>query len=269
MDNLPTITDKVLAQIHDATPRPRAYFVIRNALFWLLALAAVLVGALAVAPIIFRTVNAGAVLGPGSMPLWPLMRVLPLFWLLLMGGCGYLAYREVRATRKGYTYELSTLVLGMVLLSTLLGIMFYTQGAGFRLDGLAGEYVPFHASLERLQEESWRRPEAGMLVGRIASDGDEGEGVRVIDPARVVWQVTFDERVPLERVDALQEGERVGMRGAVVDLEAHTFIACEVRSLEFAGRGDTESGAKRLMLLGERKMMMRRTTECAEVRPHD
>lgn len=268
MDNT-TITDKVLARIHDATPHSRAYFTMKNVLMWLLALVSIVVGALAVGSIIFRTVNAGVALAPGALPLRPLMRVIPVLWVVLTSAFGYLAYREVRATRKGYKYELSTIVLAMLLTSTVLGIIFYSTGMGFRLDTLAGEYVPFHASLERIQEESWLQPMRGMLVGRIRADGDEGEGVQVIDPARVVWQVTFAERVSDDRIAALQEGERVGMRGAVIDPVAHTFLACEVRSLEFAGRGDLERMPMHSMHMGERKVSALRTTECEEVSPRD
>lgn len=267
MDNKPTISDKILERIEVVTPHSRTYFTLRNVGMWALAVCSVIVGALAVASIIFRAVNAGAVLGPGMPRIGPIARLIPVLWLVLVAGFGYLAYREVRATKRGYKYELSTLVLAMLLASAMLGIVFYVLGAGFRLDRLAGQYVPFHTSLERIQQERWLEPENGFLVGVVV--GETERGVTLVDPARVEWSVEFAPSVVPRQIEALNEGERVGMRGALLDSTEHKFLACEVRSLEFAGRGMQKAPPHRLFKMDERKFGPARITECEDVRPRD
>lgn len=268
MDNKPTITEKILERIETTTPHSRTYFTLRNAGMWLLAAVSIVVGALAVGSILFRAANVGMALGPGGPRVGSLVRLVPVVWVALVAGFGYLAYREVRATRKGYKYELSTILLTMVLTSMVLGVTFYVTGAGFRLDRLAGRYVPFHTPLERIQEDGWLRPEHGFLVGVISEEAEEGDAL-LVDPAGVLWQVTFAPAVSEAEIAALAEGERVGMRGKTLDATLHRFIACEVRSLEFAGRGMMGLAERRMLSMGERKLMALRTTECEDVRPRD
>lgn len=259
-----TISEKVLERIEHTTPRSRRYFVLRNAGIWALAGAAIFVGALAVASVIFRAVNTGAVIRPGMSPFRLVFLAVPILWALLVGAFGYVAYREIRSTRKGYKYEFSTVLLGTLLASTVLGIAFYVSGAGFVLDRLAVRNLPFKADLEHLQQERWFQPESGFLIGTVRADA--GAAVQVTDPEDVVWAVQFTDAVSEKKIESLEEGERVGLRGRALNTKELTFLACDIRSLEFDGRGPLfmRQHAKRMHALGERKMPPERSTECED-----
>lgn len=258
MDNKEkTVSEKVLERIESSnvSPRSRTYFSLKNFGMWLLAGLSVLVGALAVSSILFRTVNIPLVLPPGPPP--PFVEILflmPFLWIALLVLFGYLAYREIRSTKRGYKYELSTLLLGVALISCVLGIVFYKTGTGLILDRFAAQHVPFQKNLEDLQRQRWMNPENGFLVGKVLSISDSN--LLLADPNDTAWTVTFTQDVRAVVV----AGERVGVRGEITDAEMHMFTACEIRSLEFAGRPPHP---------GERKPVEKRNSKCEDVRPLD
>jgi hypothetical protein len=264
MTHKPTISDKVLERIKDTQPYSRTYFMVRNIGMWSLAGLSILIGGLAISSTIFRVANAPAALRPGVPPISELLLVMPFLWLIVLGGFGYLAYREIRSTRKGYKYEFTTLMLGTLLASFVFGILFYVTGMGFLLDRFAARHVPFHPDLERVQQDRWLNPRDGFLVGVIEDTSENG--IEVTDPGNVVWQVSFAESVSDEQIAVLSQGERIGIRGVLLDVETHMFLACAIRSLEFEGRGSVPP-PERLFARGERNTPPPRSTECEGVRP--
>ncbi len=257
-------SEKILERIKDAkvTPRSRLFFSLKNAAFWLLAGVSVLVGALAVSSILFRLINIPRVLPPGlpPPPFAVVFHLVPVLWIALFTAFSYLAYREVRSTKRGYRYELPPLLLMLLILTAGLGFAFYETGTGIVLDRFAARHVPFQRDLEGLQRERWLRPENGFLVGRLTDVTPAG--IRISDPKEVVWEITFSESISDEKKGRLESGERVGVRGRVLDADANTFLACDVRSLEFEGRLPSP-----MMRAGEKNPPEMRSTECEDVRP--
>ncbi len=237
MDTHNTTSDKVLERIkaEQIAPRSRNYFRFKNIGFWLLAALAVLVGAAAVSSVLFRIVNIPRVLPPGiHPPAFDMIYLMPVLWIVLFGVFSYLAYREIRSTNNGYKYELSTLLLSLLLVSLVLGTALYSVGTGLLLDRLAGHHLPFARDLEGLQRDRWLNPEHGFLVGIIRASTPEG--LVLVDPGQKEWQVTFAPSVPMDAKNALSAGERVGLRGVILTATPQTFLACDIRSLEFSGR---------------------------------
>ncbi|MEK7079891.1 MAG: hypothetical protein AAB883_00540 [Patescibacteria group bacterium] len=265
MDNQKTISEKVLNRIMDAktAPRSRLYFMLRNSGMWLLAFLSIVLGALAISSFIFRAVNTGPALRPGLPPIPEILLAVPFLWIICIAVFGYLAYREVRSTRRGYRYELTTLLLATILASGALGIVFYATGVGFMLDRAAAHYLPFHTDLERVQRDRWLAPREGFLVGAVRLQEDEDTYI-LQDPEDIEWTITFATTIPDEKLDRLEEGQRIGVEGEILDIEAHTFLACDIRSLEFEGRGFVPPHTP-----GERKNLPPRTNGCEDVRPLD
>ncbi|MBU2103817.1 hypothetical protein KKD95_02280 [Patescibacteria group bacterium] len=259
-----TIADKVLERVEQLQlkPRSRQFFKLRNIGIWFLAALSVVVGGLAISSIIFRSVNAGAALRPGTPPLQEALLVMPFLWIILMVIFVYVAYREIRSTKRGYKYSLTALILGTLLASSVLGIVFYTAGAGFMLDRFAARHVPFHADLEGIQRERWQHPADGFLAGTVGAQTETG--IRLMDSENQEWQVTFSDTIPEKRLQ-LTEGERVGLRGTLIDAQARTFLACDVRSLEFEGRGLQPPRPPQMRI--ERKDLPPRSNRCEDVRP--
>ncbi len=263
-----SIADKVLERIETETPRSRTYFWLRNILIWLLAGLSVVIGALAVSLIIFRIINASVAFGPDRPILDDLFLIVPIVWIGITALFGYLAYREVRSTRRGYRYQLSTIILGTVLASVVLGVLFFAAGTGFILDRLAGRHAPLlHQDLERVQGERWLRPENGFLIGTV--EATSANGVVISDPREVRWEVVFEGEALSFPLDSLEPGERVGMRGRVADESETVFVACEIRSLELEGRRPFRPLRDQVAGGGERKIDALHSNGCEDVRPRN
>lgn len=266
-----TTSEKILERIKadKVAPRPRLFFSLKNAGLWTLAAVSVLVGALAVSSMLFRLINIPRVLPPGlpPPPFATFLYLVPFLWIVLFGAFSYLAYREVRSTKRGYRYDLRAILLLLLILTGGLGYAFYSTGTGLVLDRFAAKHVPFQRDLEGLQRERWQSPETGFLVGELSAATPSG--IVLLDPRNDEWEVTFAESVPAEKKDSLSAGERVGVRGTVIDLEEHLFLACDVRSLEFEGRAlNTERRPAPSAAQG-RKVLEMRTNGCEDVRPLD
>lgn len=255
----------LLKRVFDAgaKPIPKQYFSAKNVALWFLAVLSALVGGLAVSSIIFRAVNISGVLPSAGvhLPLPLFAHLLPFVWILLLVLFSYLAIREIRATKRGYRYEYSVLLLSLLLTSCVLGIGFYASGIGARLDRFAVRHTPFMADIREGQAVRWLRPESGFLMGVVSNKTDTG--FTVTDPEHVVWTVTTD---PDALVESFDEDELVGVRGTTTDRMLHSFEACAVRSLEF--RGDKRPPFPELVSTkNERKSPRMRSTECGDVRP--
>ena len=256
------IADKILKRIGESnvSPAPKLFFSARNAVLWLLAVLTTLVGSLAVSSIIFRIVNIQGVLSPhlGAPALPLLARLIPFLWIGLFGIFFYTSYLEIRATRRGYKFELSTLVLGVLLTSCVFGIAFYATGVGASLDRYASNRAPAIGGIEREQRKQWMRPEGGFLVGKV--DRVATSTLVLTDPENKKWTVYL----PPDQ-SAVAVGERAGIEGEVVNADERTFRACMVRSLEFSGeRHPPFPGGKKS---NARKGNKARSTTCEGVRP--
>lgn len=263
-NNHSSLSEKILERIERAgvRPIPKSYFSFKNIAFWTLAALSVLVGGLSVSSIIFRAVNLPAVLPPGvELPIPLFVRLMPFLWIALLSLFSFIAYREVRATRKGYRYAFSTLLLSLLLGSMILGIGFYASGLGARLDLYAARHVPFVGRIDEEQRERWMRPERGFLIGHITAI--DGDSFTLEDPEHTLWTVLTNEELA---TTSLATEVRVGVRGTITDTDTHIFQACDIRSLEFSGeRKPAFPQMKRDER--ERKPDSARIKECEGVRP--
>jgi len=268
MEYKSTTKERILKSVDKVTPRSRQYFILRNVSMWSLAVLSVILGGLSISSILFRAINATQTLGPKPPPLPDFFLILPYAWILLIALFGYLAYQNVRDTERGYKYELWALILGTALASCVLGMVFFAMGIGSFLDRTASRVFPFHPDLERIQEERWMNPENGFLIGEITS-AVPGEDLLLTDPKQVVWKLVLSSGSTISIQETLKPGDRVGVRGKVLNDTEKIFLACSIRSLELNGRGSPPFGGPAFSRSIERKESGVRSTECEDVRPLD
>lgn len=268
------ISEKVLNRIESehTVPHSRPYFVWRNVFIWFFALCTLLLGAGAIASTIFRVVNMSRVLPPHIFvftfeTLRSVLIALPLIWLALCGLFGYVTYYEIRSTKKGYQYELSTLLLLLTVISGVLGFGLYRVGSGYTLDHFASRTLPFHQDLDVLQAEQWLQPENGFLVGLVSDVLDDGFVLE--DVEHNVWNVFYADTVSDKDREFVVTNARVGLRGTVIDADENVFSVCSIRPLDIRGRAPFVPHS-RIMVTErpERNVMPVRIIECEGVRPH-
>ena len=147
-NNPDRLADAVLKQIADEhlVPKARWEFVFRNSFFWTLGAIAVLIGAAAFSATIFDIMNVDWRLAPithGSF-IALFFSAAPFLWvvaLLLFVAVGYV---NIRQTRHGYRYSLTTIAVGAVLTSVTLGTALYAAGVGHFVEESLGAHVPFY-----------------------------------------------------------------------------------------------------------------------------
>ncbi len=271
-----TISEKILERIETekVAPKARYYFVGRNVVMWSLAGTSILVGAVAVSTIIFRTHNIWRILPPRmsyhQVIFSEFLNLVPLLWLVIFVSFGCLAYMEIRHTRQGYKYELSTLLLLMVVTSGALGIVLYVLGSGYMVDQVASKHLSFQPQIEMLQRRYWLNPDQGFLVGEVGTTTTET--FTLVDPQGFIWSVSYASTTPTEDRGFVVTTQRVGLLGNVLDLENRMFEVCRVKPFEVRGRGvflkhALPSMSVSIEKLDERKILIVRNNECEDVRP--
>jgi hypothetical protein len=254
------ISESVLEKIKETSTKPKSfwYFKTKDIGLWILAVMTTLLGALSVSSIIFRLSNISRLV-PNNLPaeLRPpheILLSLPFFWLVLFLVFAFTLSKEIRLTKTGYKYETKTVFAVIGVISCTLGVGLYFVGSGYILDRFASHHIPFHPDIEILQSQGWFRPETGFLVGEVVTVGDDIFSLR--DPGGALWQIRLDNDVDGVPV-IISEGERLGLRG-VKDADDFQFTVCDIRLLDFAGRGLSHIPS------GERKILSARMNGCGE-----
>lgn len=201
------VCNNVLEQIKKGTVKQKSKweFTVRRLALALGFLLTIICGALATATTIFL-VRANdwefrEDLGIGFISFF--VKSLPFFWLLMFVLFITAAYFELKQTKKGYKYELTSIVAVVIIVSTSLGFILHLAGAGKKLDQIALDSLPPYEKLVKgPQFEIWLSPEQGFLAGKIIEVNDR-QSVILIDYAEQEWQVILP---TVQRPRVLQTG---------------------------------------------------------------
>lgn len=148
------LSQKIVEEIRKGAPQlPRSYFFIKNSSFWSLAIASIVIGGLVISALMFRVIVMTQ-FEPEVPPSGPveLLYLVPILWLILLSAFIYLAYKAARKTERGYRYELSTIIFGILFTTVALGLLFYWIGTGFVLDQLVGDHFLFQDDIQAIHQ---------------------------------------------------------------------------------------------------------------------
>jgi len=208
------------------TPRARWICSTQEYAVWALWLVTVVVGALSVAVTFF-------VVGHQRFAFYEVthksflafaVEVLPYLWIGIFVLMVAFAVLNLRHTKRGYRYPLSTILGSSVILSLALGGLLHLAGMGFTLDQKMGAWAKGYASQERMELKWWQNPEAGRLVGKAMFVREGGStDIRFVDMAGTAWQLELDELHEQEK-QLLLKGKQMRIFGAPKD--EMTFHAC-------------------------------------------
>jgi len=209
------ISQKVLKIIKEKNikPKPRWQFLLKNYLVWFLAALALIIGSFAFAVIIYMFLNNDwDVYQKINHSLFKFMLItLPYAWLLFLGMFVFIAYYNVKHTKKGYRFSLTKLIIGSVVISMLLGLLFYGFGLGRAIDEKLMERMLFYRRVFNPRMMIWDKPEQGRLMGEVLEVIDPYH-FKIIDFNRKSWNVIR------ELVDPeLELQMRVRLLGRMID----------------------------------------------------
>jgi len=281
-NNIDNLKESILARIDRGKVEqvPRWVFVFKNASFWSLWIMGIVVGAAAVAAIIFSAEHGGWEFYEATHKniFTFLVEMLPYLWMVILVGTVLLGYYNLRHTKSGYRYSLRTLVFVSVAGSLFFGMVLFISGAGAFIELTIGNHIPFNRSVVMVQRDMWRVPEEGRLVGIVMGNVEDDE-VLFEDIAGTSWilRTTQASERDLELLERNTEVRLLGYRATSTESGEHVFFVCIVlpgpavkgKGFEdiFVQRGEFTERIARLARdeINEEGL---RSNECESVRPH-
>ncbi len=206
------LSQKIIEKIskEKITPKARWRFLLKDYFVWGAGVASLIVGAMAVAVVLYMFKNSGWDLyrqSGGGLAKF-LVASLPYFWLIFLGVFILVFDYNLHHTKKGYRYSLKTILGVSVLASVLLGGVFYNTGLGKGIDKLFSENVPFYKQMLQHRVLMWQNPKTGLLAGVVIEvKGDDSFFLE--DFRQGNWQV-FTERAVVKQ---LEKGDQIKLFG--------------------------------------------------------
>ncbi len=197
-NNKDSFTDKLIAEIREKKiePKPRWRFLLKNYTLYAAGALSLLIGSLAVAVMIylarFNDLSIHAQIEKTFLEF--LLLNLPYFWLLFLAFFIFIIYYNLRHTSKGYRYSPFLLVAVSVVLSIILGVIFFFAGFGEKIDDVLGRKAPFYGHFINRQVDFWSQPDEGRLAGIIISSDEKGAFI-LLDRDLKEWKIVFSSKV--------------------------------------------------------------------------
>ncbi len=171
-------------------PKPKWHFLLKDYVVWAAGLVSVIVGGLAFSVIIYLLrYNDWDIYGQVSGNILGFILItLPYFWLILLIIFIFIIFYNVKHTKKGYRYSMPVIIVGSIVVSIILGGLFYGVGLGRAIDDILGERVGFYPKIFNQQIDFWSRPEEGRLTGLIV-DRPALDTLTLFDLEQREWEV--------------------------------------------------------------------------------
>lgn len=185
------IAEKIIGKIKNEhiKPLPKWRFILKQALVWFAFIFSVSLGSMAFAVIIYAFFETDFDIfsyQPVS-DFTLLLKMLPLFWLILLVLFVFFAIYGLKHTKKGYRYSLLKVLALSIGLSIFLGTGFYLTEGADELEMVFSERMPFYRGIHENRMERWEMVEDGFLGGVILED--DGDFLMLEDLKNDQWQV--------------------------------------------------------------------------------
>lgn len=215
-------------EMEHVVPRSRLFFRSRECVVWFLWFISVVVGALAVAVSLFVVFHRQYALYEATHDnfLTFMVAVLPYVWIAAFGVMVFAAVYNLRHTKRGYRYSLSTIVLSSVLVSIVGGVSLQLAGLGFAIDHHLGERMGMYMSQEKLERVMWQAPEQGRLLGRqVLPTVSPTTTVIFEDTSGARWRIAINELSERDMA-LLASAKEVRLLGTTTSSTLQHFHAC-------------------------------------------
>jgi len=211
---------------------PRWHFIVKNIILWIVGFLCIVAGALTVSLIIFTFANGAFSLRGVAYHnfIQHIMIVLPILWIIITIIFVALFDFFVRCTRRGYRYSLWVVIGANILLSIVLGTVFYFLGISHVVDDMLGGHFRSYHSVERRQSQLFNKPDEGMVIGRTISCQDDHFTLVTSDGEK--WHI-MSKNIPEFKQKIITDGRRFVVIGKKID--DNIFVACDIRRRGMAG----------------------------------
>ena len=213
---------KVLEAIEkrNLTPRPYYVFLAKRSVLWTLAMLSIVLGALAVAVLLFAISDYYATGGRlfDNLPFGELIPTIPAIWLGSMALFTASAYYALRNTRRGYRYRPVRIVALCLVTSVALGTLFHLFQVGGLINGFLASRFAYYREETYVPFAEWSRPDEGYLGGTVESV-DGKKSLRLKDFHDKEWLVDISNAVIKFDIPLEEEGD-IAIRGVRTGADA-------------------------------------------------
>jgi hypothetical protein len=220
--------NKLLTKIKDEkiNPKPRWQFLLKNYTVWLAGLISLLIGAAAISVMIYLfKFNDWEIYDQTKKTFLEFfILTLPYYWFIFLGLFVFILFYNFKHTEKGYRYSTILLIGASVILSIVLGTIFYFAGLGEAIDNILGRQAPFYDQVINRHIDFWSQPKEGRLSGLVISTTDDGKFI-LIDRGREQWLVSTENSEQYEGAVAVV-GQPIRLLGE--ETGDHAFKASEI-----------------------------------------
>ena len=225
-----SISKNVLEKIKSAgiKPRPKWQFLLKDYLIWIFFGLTIFIGSMATSVIIYMVRNNNWDLY-GRLGHLFFLKTLPYFWIAILVIFVLLAYYNFKLTKGGYRYRFYIIILVAVIISFLLGTIFYTVGFAKRVEMRMQKSVPLYHKvfIKGVAEKGYLdllKPGKGLVAGTVTDRDDSGFVME--DFSGKVWNILSEDaesRGPIE----IEEGIELMVVGEMIN--ETTYMAQQIR----------------------------------------
>lgn len=227
-DHATQLARSVLERISNerVCPKSRFWCWIEELMVWGLWVLSVLIGAISVAVICYSLVHGmyGFYEATHTSQWALVLDVMPYVWMLVFLAMAGIGYRNMRHTKRGYTYPFWKILISSVVVSIGLGLVLHVAGLGKTVDTLVADYMPLYISQEAGELVLWQAPEEGRLVG-VYSVKDTATEPCFTDVEGFEWKINMSELTMMD-MNELENGDKVRVLG--IQTGTSTIHACGV-----------------------------------------
>lgn len=207
-------------------PKSRYNFIIKNYLFWFSAILSSIIGAMAVAIIIFFIRNQEWSLYFKYASFTQIIYFsLPYLWFFILIILIFLAYLNFKKTEFGYRYSFKKILVIYFATSIILGSLLHSLGFSQSLNNTFDQKLPFYKNIHQKCSWFWQNPQAGRLGGEIIDIKSDKHFI-LKDLKDKTW-VIHDDNIKYSNKNTRIKGRKIRIIGN--RLNQHEFKAQEIK----------------------------------------
>lgn len=206
-------------------PKPKWQFLLKEYLIWFLFVVSVVLGSVAFAVMLhFAKYGDYFYFHYQRHLLYRFITSLPFLWIILLLFFWFIAYYNLKHSRRGYKYTTGLILFLSIFISLIFGTGLFLTGFGSKAERALEKRFNFYKSLDETREEFWSDPENGYLGGYVEEIVSEKEFI-LIDFHGEVWTIKLQRRVNIQVLEKIED-RKIQIQGRLID--NHVFEASEI-----------------------------------------
>lgn len=152
-------------------------------------------------------------------------RLMPFFWIPVLGGLALGAYWSLRETERGYRYTAWRIIVFVALFLAATSFLVWFGGGGRRLNQNMAGVFPGYGRFANARQVQWSQPENGLLSGTIIEK--QSDFLMLKDFSNKQWKIIVDSNTIVFPAAFLEKDSQIKIIGK--DKSADEFYAQQIR----------------------------------------